>query len=217
VHPACTLGCPMASTDTSIRTATAVVVSGVAGCAARISYTHIRDLALAHGQHGADAVMLPLAVDGLVLASGLSMLHEARAGRRSLWLAWLSLGAGIGATLSANLAYGARFGIVGALISAWPAVAFVMAAELLMLMVRRPRPDRKAPSRKADRNAHRNPVTVPAMSNGHSAEVHAFADYLERGEVPGVRVIKSRLSCAQPRATQVREQIREVLAGSDAR
>ena len=35
-----------------------------------------------------------------------------------LWL-------GIGATIGANIAYGAGYGLVGALISAWPAVAFI--------------------------------------------------------------------------------------------
>ncbi len=39
-----------------------------------------------------------------------------------LWL-------GIGATVGANIAYGAAFGLLGALVSAWPAVAFIGAVE----------------------------------------------------------------------------------------
>ena len=36
----------------------------------------------------------------------------------------------------ANVAYGAPFGALGAVISAWPALAFVGAAEMLMTLVR---------------------------------------------------------------------------------
>ena len=49
------------------------------------------------------------------------------------------LGLSVAATLGANLAYGARFGLTGALLSGWPAVAFVGSAELSIGMVRRTR------------------------------------------------------------------------------
>ncbi len=54
-----------------------------------------------------------------------------------LWL-------GIGATIGANIAYGARYGLLGALISAWPAVAFIGAVEIAMQQVRRARGPRAA-------------------------------------------------------------------------
>jgi hypothetical protein len=46
------------------------------------------------------------------------------------------LAAGIGATLAANVASGLRFGPIGALVAAWPALAVVGSYELLMLVVR---------------------------------------------------------------------------------
>jgi len=49
--------------------------------------------------------------------------------------AW-SLGAGIVATVGANLAHGIGDGPVGALISAWPALALVGSFELLMMLIR---------------------------------------------------------------------------------
>jgi hypothetical protein len=49
--------------------------------------------------------------------------------------AW-SLGAGIVATVGANLAHGVGHGPVGALVSAWPALALVGAFELLMMLIR---------------------------------------------------------------------------------
>jgi hypothetical protein len=49
--------------------------------------------------------------------------------------AW-SLGAGIVATVGANLAHGVGHGPVGAPVSAWPALALVGSFELLMLLIR---------------------------------------------------------------------------------
>ncbi len=49
--------------------------------------------------------------------------------------AW-SLGAGIVATVGANLAHGIGHGPVGALVSAWPALALVGSFELLMMLMR---------------------------------------------------------------------------------
>ena len=49
--------------------------------------------------------------------------------------AW-SLGAGICATVGANLAHGVGHGPVGALASAWPALALVGSFELLMMLIR---------------------------------------------------------------------------------
>lgn len=127
--------------DKAIRGATAGVVVAVAGFAAIVSYSHIYDLGREHGQAGTAARLLPLSVDGLILAASLVLLHEARNGRKAPARAWLMLGLGIGATVAANVAYGVRFGGLGAVISAWPAVAFVGAVEMVMWMIRKSRPE----------------------------------------------------------------------------
>jgi len=116
--------------DRLIRVATAAVVCAVAAFAAVVSYSHIYDLGHAHGQDGAAARLLPLSVDGLILAASLVLLHEARNRRGAPGLARLMLWLGIGATVGANIAYGAGFGLLGAVISAWPAVAFIGAVEI---------------------------------------------------------------------------------------
>jgi hypothetical protein len=64
--------------DTAIRVLTTAVVLAVAAFAAVVSYSHIYDLGHAHGQSGMAARMLPLSVDGLILAASLVALHEAR-------------------------------------------------------------------------------------------------------------------------------------------
>jgi hypothetical protein len=51
-------------------------------------------------------------------------------------LAKWSLAVGIVATVGANLAHGLNHGPIGALVSAWPALALVGSFELLMLLIR---------------------------------------------------------------------------------
>ena len=78
--------------------------------------------------------------DGGILARDpLTPSHE-----RPVWpgrtevprLAAWSLGAGIVATVGANLAHGVGHGLIGALVSAWPALALVGSFELLMMLIR---------------------------------------------------------------------------------
>ena len=97
-----------------------------------------------HGQDGTAARLLPLSVDGLILAASLVLLHEARNDRDAPALARFMLWLGISATIGANIAYGAGYGLLGALISAWPAVAFIGTVEIAMQQVRRARGPRAA-------------------------------------------------------------------------
>jgi Protein of unknown function (DUF2637) len=122
--------------DRVIRLATAAVVCAVAAFAAVVSYSHIYGLGRAYGQDGTAARLLPLSVDGLILAASLVLLHEARNGRDAPGLARFMLWLGIAATIGANVAYGAGYGVLGALISAWPAVAFIGAVEIATQQVR---------------------------------------------------------------------------------
>ena len=134
------------SGDRVIRVATAAVVCAVAAFAAVVSYSHIYGLGRGHGEDGTAARLLPLSVDGLILAVSLVLLHEARNDRDAPRLARLMLWLGIAATIGANVAYGAGYGLLGALISAWPAVAFIGAVEIAMQLVRRSRGPQAAAS-----------------------------------------------------------------------
>jgi hypothetical protein len=143
--------------DKWIRRLTAAVVLAVAGFAAVVSYSHIYDLGREHGQAGTAARLLPLSVDGLILAASLVLLHEARNGRSAPALARWMLGLGVSATVAANVAYGLRFGPLGAVISAWPAVAFIGSAEMAIGMVRKSHS--KATRAAADQRAKDAPAT----------------------------------------------------------
>jgi hypothetical protein len=192
----------------AIRGSAVVAVASVAGVAGWVSFVHALEMVRQAGEAGPVALAYPVTIDGLVYSGSMVLLDRARRGERAPRLAWWLLAAGIGATLFANVTAGLRFGALGAVVAAWPALALIGSYELLLILIRGT-PDRKPDGKAAP---DRNPV--PAASNGHPAAVHAFDDYLRRGEVPGIRVIKSRLSVAQPKATQVREQIREVLAST---
>jgi hypothetical protein len=116
----------------------------VAAFAAVVSYSHIYGLGRAHGQDGTAARLLPQSVDGLILAASLVLLHEARNDRDVPRPARLILWLGISATIGANIACGAGYGLLGALISAWPAVAFIGSVEIAVQHMRRARAPRVA-------------------------------------------------------------------------
>jgi len=122
------------STPAAVRTTTVVAVSTVAAVAAAVSFMHMHALAARAGE-GWRAWLVPMAVDGLVVAASMSMLVRRRAGKRAGWLAWTSMTAGITASLAANVA-AAEPTLIGRAVAAWPPLALLMAYELLMDQVR---------------------------------------------------------------------------------
>jgi hypothetical protein len=129
--------------DKAARVLAGLAVLAVAVVAGIVSFSHIEALALAHGYSIGTARLLPVSVDGLIVASSLALLTEARAEHPKPGLARAGLILGIVATLAANVAAGVQFGAVGVLVNVWPAVSFVVASELLLRMTRA---DRGAPS-----------------------------------------------------------------------
>jgi hypothetical protein len=123
-------------TDRLIRITTALAVLAVAGVAAIISYQHAYELVHSHGESGVTARLLPFTVDGLIWAASMVVLDASRRNQPVPRLAAWSLAAGIVATVGANLAHGIGHGPIGALVSAWPALALVGAFELLMMLIR---------------------------------------------------------------------------------
>jgi hypothetical protein len=139
--------------------ATGLAVLAVATIAAVVSYAHVESLALANGYTIGTARLLPLSVDGLIVASSLALANGARP-----WLARSGLILGILATVLANAVYGAGHGPVGVVVNMWPAVAFLLASEILLSMLRaRPAPvaeDVTIPSARDTAEAVAEPVPV---------------------------------------------------------
>lgn len=123
-------------TDRLIRLTTALAVATVAAVAAVISYRHAYELVRSHGESGPTARLVPFTVDGLIWAASMLILDANRRNRPVPPLARWCLGAGIIATIGANLAHGLGHGPIGAMVSAWPALALVGAFELLATLIR---------------------------------------------------------------------------------
>ena len=107
-------------TDRLIRYTTALAVMAVA---AITSYQHAYELVRSHGESGVTARLLPFTVDGLIWAASMVVLDASRRDQPVPRLAAWSLGTGIVAAVGANLAHGIGHGMVGAPVSAWPALA----------------------------------------------------------------------------------------------
>lgn len=183
------------SGDRFIRLTTAAVVCAVAGFAAVVSYSHIYGLGRVHGQDGTAARLLPLSVDGLILAASLVLLHEARNDRDAPRLARFMLWLGIAATIGANIAYGAGYGLLGATISAWPAVAFIGSVEIAMQQVRRAR----------------GPEVVPAVplvpDDVEQAVRTAYAASLVAGQPLSQRAMAERFGLSRRKVSQLVAQV----------
>jgi Protein of unknown function (DUF2637) len=119
-----------------IKITTGAAVVAVATVAAIISYQHAYELIRSHGESGMIARLEPFTVDGLIWSASMVILNASRRNQRVPRLAAWSLGAGIVATVGANLAHGLGHGPIGVLVSAWPALALVGAYEMLMMIIR---------------------------------------------------------------------------------
>ncbi len=108
-------------------TATVAVLATVAGA---ISYSHMRQLAVVHGDTGWHARAFPLSVDGVEIVASLVLLADRRSGRKFGWLPWAALTVGTAARLTANIAT-ADHGTISCVIAGWPAVALLIAVKLL--------------------------------------------------------------------------------------
>jgi Protein of unknown function (DUF2637) len=117
---------PVSSTAQRLDT---LIVGLVALVAAAASYQHQRSLAALAGE-GWLAWALPISVDGMMLATGRSILRRRRAGLPTPFLSWFGFTLGFVASVAANVA-AAHPTPVGRLIAAWPPIALFIAYETL--------------------------------------------------------------------------------------
>lgn len=107
-----------------VATAAASPVAAVAVVAGIVSYSHVEGLALVTGESLTDARLLPLAVDGLIVAGSVVLLA-------GYALGWLAVGLGVTGTLFANVMHGLPYGPAAAVVAAWPACAFSVSSYIL--------------------------------------------------------------------------------------
>lgn len=134
--------------DTVITWSMAATVAVVAVDAAIVSYSHIYDLATGAAGSGTETGvqprLLPLSIDGVIAEASLVLLYAARHKLKAPRLARCMLLLGIVATVAANVAHGLPSSllspvthvVISALLSAWPAGAFIGSVEMAMGLVR---------------------------------------------------------------------------------
>jgi hypothetical protein len=92
-------------------------------------------LVLSHGEGPWASGLIPLSVDGMIVASSMSLLLDSPLGRRGCILPWALLIIGALASLGANIAV-AEPTVTGRIIAAWPSFGLTASYELLMRQVR---------------------------------------------------------------------------------
>ncbi|GIH73439.1 DUF2637 domain-containing protein [Sphaerimonospora thailandensis] len=122
--------------DHRIQRTTIAGVFLLAAIAAVVSFRHMHELCLRHGEDHLAAVLIPLAVDGLIVVASMSILLANWYGSRGGLLAWSLLVVGSLASLGANVAV-AEPSLIGRIIAAWPSLALIGSYELLMAQIRR--------------------------------------------------------------------------------
>ena len=173
----------------------ALPVAAVAVIAGIVSFSHIEALGLRTGQSITDARLLPLAVDGLIVAGSVILLAGS-------WLGWIGVALGVAGTLYANVMSGLPRGPLAATVAAWPALAFTVASFMLERWL------------KAQVDAAGVPA-VPGPDSGLNGHAHAAADLfaadIDAGRVPGIRAIRSGLHVGQDKAGQVQAYLRSLI------
>ena len=170
--------------------------------AAVVSYSHMYELALCHGEPEWRAALFPLSVDGMIVASSMTLLSDARNGRKGGVLPWTLLVIGSGASLAANVAVADPM-MWSRIIHAWPSFALLGAYELLMREFRT--------AAKSVRSADAERMQTESETSGEDCVVDSALEPEEgaSGEgQPALRVVQaradsSRVEAVEPVATEV--------------
>lgn len=121
--------------QTTIRLAMLIALWAVVISSFVLSFAGVRELGIQAGYHPILASLLPLCLDGLVLAGSITVLDaEMRClGKRFGWTITL---VGVGASIGANVATAATLGLVAQVVHAVPPIALALALEAWLSTLR---------------------------------------------------------------------------------
>ncbi|RNM12064.1 DUF2637 domain-containing protein [Nocardioides pocheonensis] len=189
------------------------------------------------GESGLTSWLLPVSIDGAVVAAVSVLLADSRAGRRPAALTWLLLALGLSASLAANVA-AAEPSATARAVAAWPPIALALGIEVLAGLARRgesassdaeagsrpPAPGRPASAAETDGingtrlgaegagdMAGTNPAPNRPNGDGPAATRHAGLD--DRAAVSVIRALDS----ASPAGPVSRLQIQKELGCGGSR
>jgi hypothetical protein len=127
-----------------------------------VSYGHMRDLIIAHGESGLTPYILPLAVDGMMLTSAVAILAN-----RGTRIPYVSFVVGLVLSLAANVATALGENVTSLIIAGVPTVLLVFTSEILLRLIvparRKRRTTRTAQRATVRRLAVVRPAAVPAL------------------------------------------------------
>jgi hypothetical protein len=173
-----------------IRLATVAAVVTVAVIAGIVSYRHMAGVAREHGEDQTTAAIVPISVDGLIVAASLTLLADSRAGRRRSPLPYALLTLASAASIAANVMH-AQPDLAARVIAAWPSAALIGSYELLMSQIRksRPRPEIAVRPRSPgpDDTQYSAPASLPGAGRaGHPSSTGVHGSDGE-SDLPGCR------------------------------
>lgn len=173
--------------------------------AAIVSYNHMYELATKAGEDWR-AALIPLSVDGMLVAATLAIVDRRRARQPAGWVPWTGLGLGLFASLAANIA-AAQPEFAAQAIAAWPPVALAISIETLVIVLRnttpKPKPKVEAkpvvePKPKAE-PVKTDPKATPPSSGKRKrsepakrAQAVAEQHISEVGKLPSVRELERK-------------------------
>ena len=172
--------------------AATVVLCVVAGSAVTIGSTRAYVLARGHSMDAAAALLVAMSLGGLIVGASLALLGE----ERDPWVPgtaeYMQL-LGLAVMATAGIVCGARYGLLAAIISAWPAVAFFGAADMLLELVPRSRSRREA-----------RPATVPAVPGDVQQAVRAaYLASVQAGDPLSQRAMAARFGLSRRKIRQL--------------
>ncbi|MCP2344024.1 hypothetical protein HD595_000146 [Nonomuraea roseoviolacea subsp. carminata] len=144
----------------------------------------MRHLALQHGEDLLAATLIPLAVDGTIVAASMSLLLASRYGSRGGFLPWALLILSSLASLGVNIAV-AEPTLIGRLIAGWPGLALIGAYEMLMSQIRASAQSGLPPEGEAE--VDEDGAHSEEDQSGRTAPLQASNG---RGGLPGVVVLR---------------------------
>lgn len=142
------------------------VLAAVSGA---LSFAHIHDLALHHGQVGWRSWTYPVSIDA-VTAHALSVLLRSDRRPAVRTLAWIGVSVFTAVSLAANLLDANLSDPIGVFLSAAPVAAFLFSTLLAHIMVERPVP---APEPERERVPRTPPKTARRATRGTGRRAHA--------------------------------------------
>jgi Protein of unknown function (DUF2637) len=206
----------MSTTSPTVRHTTTTAVVVVVGIAAVVSFAHMYGVAHSHGEDWR-SWLIPVSIDGLVVAASMVLVTRRRAGRSCGWLAWGALGAGVLASLAANVA-DAQPNLTARLLAGWPALAFAVAFELLLQQRRAERvespTDRPGPVARTEPTSPVHPTSPAPERLAPAASAPAPGAGSPPRTDPGTTPDKSRSERSAPRPVAPRENGQRARGGS---